>query len=145
MLAIFEDKMNKSFFGELKRIALSTLLITIAVLIAVTSLIAGIEIYCVNDSYYWMPLYPGAELLETQQQGYFRMRGMGITEQTYFSTAAVTEIRNWYRDYRREITEGQQNANPDAAIEGFGINTVSVIAADDGTGSIITYYTQCGQ
>jgi hypothetical protein len=137
--------MNKSFADELKQIALSTLLITIAVLISIVALVAGIEIYCVNDSYYWMPLYPDAELLETQQQGYFRVRGIGFTEQTYFSTADVPEIRRWYRDYRREITSDQHNDNPNAAITGYGINTFDLVPADDGTGSIISYYTECGQ
>jgi hypothetical protein len=137
--------MNKGFFGELRRLIFSTLLITIGVILAIVALVAVIDIQCSNDSYYWMPIYPNAELIETQQQGYVRARGMGITEQDYFSTDSVEEIREWYRVYRRQITEGQYADNPDTAIQGIGTNNYMVNAAPDGSGSIISYYTVCGQ
>jgi hypothetical protein len=130
---------------ELKRIIISTVVITIAVIVAIVALIAAIDIHCANDSYYWMPVYPDAVLLETTEQSYFRVRGMGVSEQTYLSEDSPTQVREWYRDYRREITTGLYNSNPDAAIESFGINNYSVVADDDGMGSIITYSTQCGQ
>jgi hypothetical protein len=137
--------MNKSFFGELKRLIFSTLLITIGVILAIVALVAVIDIQCSNDSYYWMPIYPNAELIETTQQGYIRARGMGITEQSYFSEASVEEIREWYRQYRRDITTGQHADNPDTAIQGIGTNNYTASAAPDGSGSIIHYYTECGQ
>ena len=137
--------MNKGFFGEIKRLIVSMFLITMGVILAIVALVAVIDIQCSNDSYYWMPIYPNAELIETTQQGYVRVRGMGITEQSYFSTDSVEEVREWYRLYRRELTSGQHADNPDTAIQGFGTNLYTASPAVDGLGSIISYYTECGQ
>jgi hypothetical protein len=131
--------------SELKRILLSTLGITIAVILSVAALTLAIDIHCSNDSYYWMPIYPGAELLETSQQGYFRLRGMGVTQQTYLSADSPTEIRAWYREYNREITANVHNENPDAPAENFSWNNYTLALDEDGTGTIITYYSECAQ
>lgn len=131
--------------SELKRIVVSTLAVTICVILAVTTLVVAIDIHCSNDSYYWMPVYPGAVLLETPAQGYIRLRGMGETVQIYSSPDTPTEIRAWHREYRREVTEGRQNDNPDAPIQDFSTNNYTVEFNEDGTASIITYYTQCAE
>lgn len=136
--------MRRKRKGSLARTVLGVIAISIGVVVCSVGMFFSIDAYCRADINHWMPLYPGAELIDTQNGGFFRVRASGITNQTYYSPDSPNDVRQWYRDHRREITSGQHNANnPNAATSGIATTRYQVIDDPDSEGSIISYYSEC--
>lgn len=130
--------------SSLRRTLLSIVMIIIGIIICSASSIGAIDFYCRNDINHWMPVYPDAELIETQEDGFFRVRASGITRQVYYTPDSPNEVRQWYRDYRQDITSGQFNSeNPNEALSGVATTNRSIKEDPDSDGSLISYYSEC--
>jgi len=130
--------------GSIARTAIGMIAIIIGVVVCSVVMFFSIDAYCRADINHWMPLYPDAELIDTQEGGFIRVRASGITRQTYYSSDSAATVRVWYSDHRREITSGQFNANnPNAAASGIATTRYNVSDDPDSEGSIISYYSEC--
>lgn len=126
------------------RTIVTTVLIIVGIIVCSTSFVVALDFYCRADINHWMPVYPDAELVETQQSGFFRERASGITVQIYYTSDSQATVLDWYADYRRELTTGQYNAaNPDAAMRGIATTNRRIVDDPDTGGSFITYYSEC--
>ncbi|GAB5490790.1 MAG: hypothetical protein Phog2KO_10050 [Phototrophicaceae bacterium] len=137
--------MNRGRKGSLKRTLFSTLMIFFGVIIcSVTSFIA-VDYTCRSEIDLWLPVYPDAELVSTDNAGFVRLRASGITEQTYYTSDSAADVRVWYTNYRREITQGQYNTGNANSAMSPNMATVNRIINEDpnSDGTIITYYSEC--
>jgi len=131
---------NRTSNGRLL-LSLVYIVIGIIVLIALTTL--GIDVRCSADINHWLPIYPGAELIRTDDDGFFRPRASGITEQVYYTSDDAQTVRTWYRDYRREITQNVAERNPNAAARGLADTRFTISEDPDSEGTLIFTYAEC--
>ena len=127
----------------LGRLLLSMALIIFGIFVFVVVLTLGIDVRCASDINYWTPIYPGAEHVRTDQNGFFRPRASGITEQVYHTSEDVVTVRAWYRDYRREITRNTQNRDSDVAARGIADTSYRIVEDPDRGGTLIYFYSEC--
>lgn len=133
-----------SLLGSVRRLMLSLMLIVVGIAVLAVLLLAAIDYQCGSEIDRWLPIYPGAVLLE-ETHDYFRPRAMGRTNAEYYTPDDRDAVLRWYSEYRRNLTSGQYNeANPNARLESRSVATVryTVRAADDG-GTIIITYSEC--
>lgn len=106
--------------------------------------IAGLDFRCGLDIDKWQPVYPDAELVDTEESGFFRDRASGRTIQTYYTSDEPVLVRRWYSEYRRELTSGQYNVdNPNASVRGLSTNTRQITEDPDTGGSYIRLFSEC--
>lgn len=131
--------------GSLRRTLFSTLLITLGIVVCSVSAFIGVDVACRADIDKWMPIYPDAELVSTDNAGFIRIRASGITQQIYYTPDSPVDVRGWYTDYRRELTQGQFNGgNANTALGGSMATTQRQIMEDpDSDGTLISYYSEC--
>jgi len=135
-----EASQNRSSIG---RLLLSIIYIIIGIIILMVLITLGVDVRCAADIDHWMPLYPGAELVRTDENGFFRPRASGITEQVYYTSDDPQTVRTWYRDYRREITRNVDTRNPNAAARGVADTSFRISEDPDSEGTLIYYYAEC--
>ncbi|MGJ3240573.1 MAG: hypothetical protein ACFE0Q_17835 [Anaerolineae bacterium] len=129
--------------GSIGRTFMGTFFIIIGIIFCTATSIGAIDFYCRADINHWMPIYPDAELVETQENGFFRPRASGITQQIYHTSDDTLTVRNWYRDYRIEITQGLFSENPNAPASGIATTNFQISEDSERGGSRITYYSEC--
>ena len=131
--------------SSIRRTLFGTLMIIVGVVICSVSAFIGVDVACRSDIDKWMPIYPEAELVSTDSAGFIRIRASGITEQIYYTDDSPVDVRGWYTDYRREITQGQFNGgNAETAMGGSMATTQRQIMEDpDSDGTLIRYYSEC--
>jgi hypothetical protein len=107
--------------------------------------IGAADVQCHNDINMRMPVYPDSELINVEESGFFRLRGMGLLYAEYSTPDNPETIRRWYGSYlydlRAELREQGEYGNP---ATGLATTMYSVREKDDGTGSIITQQAECG-
>lgn len=137
--------MNRGRKGSLKRTLFSTLMIFVGVVICSATGFIAVDFTCRSEIDQWLPIYPDAELVSTDREGFVRVRASGITQQTYYTSDIPNDVRAWYREYRREMTQGQFNAgNSNSAMTSNMATTNQQIIDDpDSEGTIINYYSEC--
>lgn len=129
--------------GSIGRLLLSLIAIVIGIIILIVLLTIGIDVRCAADINFWTPLYPGSELVSTGDDGFFRPRASGITEQVYYSSDDPVTVRTWFRDYRREVTRNITGSDPNAAARGVADTSVRVSEDLESDGTLIFYYSEC--
>jgi hypothetical protein len=140
-MAPHEMNQGRSILGTLK----SILYIMIGIVVLFVLLVAGSDVYCHNDINYWLPEYPNSEVLEVEREGFFRQRGMGLMHVEYVTPDDPATVREWYTDYRREITkEMNPEGNPNVRAGGIAQTQYFVRENPNGEGSIITHVAECG-
>lgn len=127
----------------LGRLLLSIVLIIFGIIAFVSLLTLGIDVRCASDINFWTPVYPGAEHVLTEQNGFFRPRASGITEQVYYTSDDPVTVRAWYRDYRRDITENMANRNSEVAARGIADTSYRIVDDPDSEGTLIYFYSEC--
>ncbi|MEM9951286.1 MAG: hypothetical protein AAF846_06795 [Chloroflexota bacterium] len=136
--------MRKRRKKSLGRTLIGMVFITIGIIACTVSAIAGIDAYCASDINKWLPIYPEAELIDSAEEGFFRPRAMGITQQLYYTGDDVVDVRGWYREYRRDITQGSYNArNANTASSGVATTDYSIFEDTDNGGTLIRTYSEC--
>jgi hypothetical protein len=140
-MAPHEMNQGRSLLGTLK----SILYIMIGIVVLFVALVVGSDVYCHNDIDYWLPVYPNSEVLHVEREGFFRQRGMGLMSIQYITPDDPATVRNWYTDYRREITrEMNPQNNPNVRARGIAQTQYFVRENPNGDGSIITLNAECG-
>ncbi|MGB7339551.1 MAG: hypothetical protein WBC91_11725 [Phototrophicaceae bacterium] len=130
--------------GSLSRTVFGTVFIVIGIVVCTTTSIFAVDSYCRADINKWMPIYPEAELVETLEEGFFRPRASGITQQVYYTPDTPNDVRAWYRTYRRDLTSGNFNeANANAALSGVASTDYRISDDPDSDGTFISFYSEC--
>lgn len=129
--------------GSLKSTLIGLLAICLGVVFCSTITVWGIDALCASDIDRWQPIYPNSELVQIQQSGFFRARGSGITEATYFTTDSQVEVGRWYLAYRRELTRGSSSGDSETAARGVSSVHQNLEEAADGSGTFIHQYSEC--
>lgn len=126
------------------RTIVSVILIIIGIFVCAVSLVIGSDIYCAADIDHWMPVYPEAQLVQSDHT-FFRPRASGITRQQYITEDDPNTVRRWYGEYRREITRNVsgEGGNSEVAARGISTNDLSIQQNPDGDGSLITILSEC--
>ncbi len=137
--------MERKQKGSIKRTLFGTITILLGVVVCSVTAFIGVDVACRSDIDHWMPVYPDAELVSTDSAGFFRIRASGITEQVYYTPDSPVDVRGWYTDYRREITQGQFNGGNAETAMGSSIATTQrqIMEDPDSDGSFIRYYSEC--
>lgn len=130
--------------GSLSRTLFGTIFIIIGIVVCTVTFIFAVDSYCRFDIDKWSPIYPDAELVDTLDEGFFRPRASGITRQVYYSSDTPTDVRSWYRTYRRDLTSGDFNdGNANAALSGVATTDFTISDDPDSDGTIISFYSEC--
>ena len=136
--------MRRKRKGSLKRTLLSIIFIVVGIFVCSISMVVGIDSYCASDIDKWLPIYPDAELVDADEEGFFRPRAMGITEQIYYTEDEAADVRRWYTDYRRELTQGSYNANnSNSAVAGIATTNYRISEDRENGGTVIVTFSEC--
>jgi hypothetical protein len=119
---------------NIRRLVISLILILIGVVACTVATFVGIDAVCRNDVETWLPVYPGAELVE-QTYDFVRPHAMGKTTSRYFTPDDPQTVRLWYADTMQEI--GKEHTS-----RGIASTRHFVREAPDG-GSIIQLSSEC--
>lgn len=80
---------------------LSLAIIMLSTLLCTLSTIAYIDYNCVHNGERWLPLYPGAQILQ-ENDGYFRRFGFGDTMLVLYTLDDNNTVRKWYMEHSRQ-------------------------------------------
>ena len=117
---------------------LKSLLIMFAfVLVCLVSIVVVADQSCRSSIDEWAPLYPGADVVSMDHNG-FRPRALGSTVAILSTTDDAEIAREFYRQntlrvLRAEISRGLASTN------------WAVTPNPDGSGGLITLWSECGQ
>lgn len=140
-MAHLRRSQNRSIKGTI----ISVGAIMVAIAVCSVGFFGALDIACRQDINVWAPLYPDAELVEQTESGFLRPRASGLTEQTYYTPDAENDVEAWFRDYRRELTDGRFNAENSEEALGPTLATIQryVVTAEDREGAYIIYDMEC--
>ncbi len=103
------------------------------------------DIQCNSDINMRLPVYPESDLLNVDDSGFFRLRGMGLMYAEYTTPDTPETVREWYRDYlndlRNELRAQGEYGSPS---NGLARTSYSVQANPTGNGTRITLQSECG-
>jgi hypothetical protein len=123
----------------------SVLYVTLAVIGLTVVFVGASDVQCHNDINMRMPVYPDSELINVEDSGFFRMRGMGLLYAEYSTPDDPETVREWYGNHlyelRAELREQGKYGNP---ATGLATTDYTVREKDNGNGSIITQQAECG-
>lgn len=130
--------------ASLRRTIIGTLAIIAGIITCTTTLIVGIDTACYNDVNYWLPIYPGSEVVEVKYD-FFRPRGMGNTLMIFYTPDSENTIRQWYVAYRRTITQSREDIrDPNTRFSSLASTTYRIAPAEQGKhGSLIYHVSDC--
>jgi hypothetical protein len=122
----------------------SVLLIVAAVFLCSISSVVGIDVLCHNDIEQTLPLYPGAELV-SEESGFFRVRGMGVSQTILRTSDSVAAVRKWYGDRKHELERQSYDESSGRNTSPRHLSTVDVALKDvPETGqTLITLTSEC--
>ncbi|GAB1420938.1 hypothetical protein MASR2M15_10660 [Anaerolineales bacterium] len=111
------------------------LVIFVAVILCsiVTSL--TIDYACNSEIERWLPIYPGAELIQNQND-FLRPRAMGYTYQTYQTEDETQVVRDWYRETMRQVGR-------DSSSRAISSTRYRILENPDGPGTWIKMSSEC--
>lgn len=123
---------------RLRKRTKSAIMGVVAVLVLVFgcpgAIIVAADLACNASIEEWIPLYPGAEVIETQYN-LLRPRGIGLTSMVLRTQDDAETVRQWYRDNVIQIMHrGGGNR--------FATTSWQVEESQDGI--LIRLYSECG-
>lgn len=86
---------------SLRYLILSLLIIILSVVTCTVSAVTYIDYNCVHNGQRWLPLYPGAKILQ-EKEGYFRRFGFGDTMLVLYTPDDNNTVRKWYMEHNRK-------------------------------------------
>lgn len=128
--------------GGCRRLLMSTSAIILCIIACSVVTFLGIDARCNYDIETWLPVYPDAEVVSVDYD-FLRARGMGETTLVLYTPDDSNTVRTWYTNYRRELTRGEQGANPNRAMGGIAETRRSITDAPDAPGTLITLFSKC--
>ena len=109
--------------------------------IFIAAIIAIIDIKCAYDiDNWWAPLYPNGETVEPVKYDLLRPRAWGETYWTMITTDDVETVKQFYREKRLETLNAVNEGKP----RGIAIAESNVQPLENGQGSRIVLYSECG-
>lgn len=128
--------------GSLRGTLVSVFFIMVGIVACSITLVIGIDISCRVDINHWLPVYPEAELVESDyDRVFFRPRATGITSEIYYTSDDPVAVRRWYGDYRREITRNTETG--DRVARGLATTNYTISDNREGAGTFIRLNSEC--
>lgn len=130
--------------ASLRRTIIGTLAIILGIITCTVTLVTAVDTACYNDINYWMPIYPDSEIVEVNYD-FFRPRGMGNTLMIFYTPNNEAAVRQWYVNYRRNITRNKEyNTDSNHRVSGLASTAYRIAPAPDGkTGALIYHLSDC--
>ena len=114
----------------------SLLTLMIIALACMGAFLFTIDETCRSNIALRQPLYPNARIVEASHN-LFRLRAMGETRMTLQSPDDEETVREWFRQLTLELLRTEQ-------FRGIATVEYDVRAAEDGQGTLIFLYSECG-
>lgn len=121
---------------SVKRSLISVVVVIASIGLCILAVSAGLDVACRADIDNWVPIYPGAEIVEMEYQGPFRPRAMGATAVMLYSEDPPNVVRSWY--YQHIVDLARRRVS-----RGFATTSREIEAAPDGEGTHIYLFSTC--
>jgi hypothetical protein len=111
-------------------------IVPVSVVLFILALVFGSDQYCRYEINQRLPVYPGATLVSQEFNG-LRVRATGASQMVFSTPDSPETVTEFYRQLNLERV---QREGPS------GIATVNFIVEpkSQGSGSLISYFTECG-
>jgi hypothetical protein len=113
------------------------LLMLVVVLVFLGTLVFGADEMCRRDIAERQPLYPGAEIIETDYN-FLRPRAMGTTHLTLLAPDDTETVRAWIRETNLRLLRAER-------FRGLANTMWEVYPNPEGEGTLMRYYSSCGE
>jgi hypothetical protein len=130
--------------GCLRQTLIGCLMIIVGIFACTVVSVVGIDMVCYNNIEEKLPLYPQAVVV-SQESGFFRPRGMGMSTVVMTTTDAAKDVRKWYSDHLREVEKQSYDEQTRRRTAPLGLANVSFqVEEDSKTGqTLITLMSEC--
>ena len=134
----------KENLGCLRQTLIGCLAIVVGIFVCSVVSVAGIDLMCHNDIEHKLPLYPQA-LVVSEESGFFRARGMGMSTVLMTTRDSAKAVRTWYSDYRLEFEKQSYDERLGRRTSPGGLANVSFrVQENSETGeTLITLMSEC--
>ena len=115
-------------------------------LMLIGTILCGVSVYvvvnnkCASEARTWLPVYPGAEIVE-EQFTFLRMFGIGQSRRILYTPDDAPDVRRWYLQYMNDTTRETGSGIGG----GFANMSYEIRAADDGRGATIYQFHECSR
>jgi hypothetical protein len=103
----------------------------------IAMLLISVDYVCNSNIEQWAPYYPDATVISVEHD-FIRARGIGTSRVTLASADDAETVRQFYRDNTLALMQTEQT-------RGLASTHWNVEENPEGSGSIITLYSECGQ
>ena len=99
--------------------------------------VLGIDQVCYNDVVHRQPIYPGAEVIETEYS-FLRARAIGSTKLVLSTPDDIETVRQWIRDMNIDLLKRDE-------FRGLAALNWQAQPNPEGEGTLLYYYSSCGE
>ena len=115
----------------------SVLLLLLMAFACIATLLFTADRVCNADIELWIPFYPQATVVSSEHD-FIRARAMGTTTIILATSDDEETVRQFYRDTTLALLDAEET-------RGLTSTSWDVQPNPDGTGSLITLYSECGR